>query len=155
MDNFEKKLNSKTEESGDSTLFQAIEKSGRSLNEVITMASIIEKEVFGDRDRKIVSGILWKRLDNGWFIGADATLLYQKNDNTITKQDLEQNSPYNTRNTKGLPPTPISNPSLQSIVAAIFPTETDYWFYLNDLNTGETIFAKTNEEHNLNRAKHL
>ncbi|MDX9970867.1 MAG: endolytic transglycosylase MltG [Candidatus Gracilibacteria bacterium] len=155
MDNFEKKLNLKTKESGEKTLFEAIKSSGRSLNEIIIMASIIEKEVFGEKDRKMVSGILWKRLDSGWFIGADATLLYEKDDNKITKQDLEKDSPYNTRNKKGLPPTAISNPSLESIIAAIFPIESEYWYYLNALDTGETIYAKTNEEHNLNRAKHL
>lgn len=155
MDNFEKKLNAKTDESGEKTLFEAVKDSGRSLSDIIIMASIIEKEVFGERDRKIVSGILWKRLDNGWFIGADATLLYEKDDNKITKKDLEKDSPYNTRNRKGLPPTAISNPSLESIRAAIFPIESEYWYYLNALDTGETIYAKTNDEHNINRTKHL
>lgn len=155
MDNFEKKLNTNTKESGEKTLFEKAKDSGRSLSDIIIMASIIEKEVFGEKDRKIVSGILWKRLDAGWLIGADATLLYEKDDNKITKTDLEKDSPYNTRKKQGLPPTAISNPSLESIIAAIFPTESEYWYYLNALDTGETIYAKTNDEHNANRARHL
>ncbi len=126
-----------------------------SYHEIITMASIIETEVFGKEDRKIVSGILWKRLQNNWRLDADATLLYIKNDRVITASDLQSDSPYNTRKFHGLPPGPIANPSLESIEAAINPIESEYWFYLNATQTGETIFAKTNEEHNINRARHL
>lgn len=155
MDNFENKLKQVVPETEPLSVFEAIDNSGRSLNDIIIMASIIEKEVFGKTDRKIVSGILWKRLDSDWLLGADATLLYGKSNNIITKTDLETDSPYNTRKILGLPPTPISNPSLESILASLYPTKTDYWFYLNTQDTGETIYAKTNEEHNINRAKHL
>jgi len=155
VDNFEKKLNQVVNESSPQTIFEAITKSKRSLDEIIIMASIIEKEVFGKEDRRLVSGILWKRLDNNWTIGADATLLYTKTDNIITKADLEKDDPYNSRKLRGLPPTPIANPSLDSIIASVFPKESEYWFYLNTKKTGETIFSKTNDEHNANRAKHL
>lgn len=127
----------------------------RSYHEIITMASIIETEVFGKEDRKIVSGILWKRMQNNWRLDADATLLYIKDDRTITAADLQSDSPYNTRKFHGLPPGPIANPCLESIEAAINPIESDYWFYLNAAKTGETIFAKTNDEHNRNRAIYL
>lgn len=129
--------------------------SERSIHEIITMASIIEIEVFGREDRKLVSGILWKRLENGWRLDADATLLYIKNDRTITAADLQSDSPYNTRKLRGLPPGPVSNPGLESIEAAINPTPSNYWFYLNRQDTGETIFAETNDEHNRNRARYL
>lgn len=129
--------------------------SGRSYHEIITMASIIEVEVFGREDRKLVSGILWKRLENGWRLDADATLLYIKDDRKITAADLQSDSPYNTRKLRGLPPGPVSNPSLESIEAAINPTSSNYWFYLNRQDTGETIFATTNDEHNRNRARYL
>ena len=155
LDNLEIKLNSKTKESGNITLLESIEKSDRSFMEIITMASIIEKEVRLKEDKFIVSGILWKRLDSDWLIGADATLLYITDDNNITYNELQIDNPYNTRKNSGLPPGPISNPSIESINAAIFPKETDYWFYLNTLDTGETIFSKTNEEHNQNKAKYL
>lgn len=126
-----------------------------SVHEIITMASIIENEVFGAKDRKIVSGILWKRLESDWAIGADATLLYITKDRKITAEDLAIDSPYNTRKNRGLPPGPISNPSIESIQAAMYPTESEYWFYLTTLDTGEVIYSKTNEEHNANKAKYL
>lgn len=121
----------------------------------LTMASIIENEVFGAKDRRIVSGILWKRLENGWPLGADATLLYITDDRHISGSDLALDSPYNTRKNGGLPPGPICNPSVDSIKAALNPEQSPYWFYLTTLDTGEVIYAKTNEEHNLNRAKYL
>ncbi len=123
--------------------------------EIIIMASIIENEVFGIEDRRIVSGILWKRLESGWTIGADATLLYITDDRTITSADLEIDSPYNTRKNGGLPPGPISSPSIESIEAAANPTKSEYWFYLTTLDTGEVIYAKSNEEHNQNKVKYL
>lgn len=132
-----------------------IKKQERSIYETIIMASIIEKEVNTDKDRPLVSNILWKRLDNGWFLGADATLLYGKNENDISSTDLMENSPYNTRNHKGLPPTPISNPGLASIEAAIYPESNPYWFYLTKPTSGEVVYAVTNDEHNENRAKYL
>lgn len=126
-----------------------------SIHEIITMASIIENEVFGVEDRKMVSGILWKRLAYGWTLGADATLLYITDDREIDTEDLEIDSPYNTRKNLGLPPGPISNPSVESIEAAMYPTENDYWFYLTTLDTGEVIYAVSNEEHNVNKATYL
>lgn len=148
LDNFEKKWEA-IKPTGESKLDQY------SLHEVLTMASIIENEVFGKEDKQIVSGILWKRLENSWTIGADATLLYITKDRTITSEDLALDSPYNTRKNLGLPPGPISNPSTESIEAALYPKKTDYWFYLTTLDTGEVIYSKTNEEHNLNREKYL
>ncbi len=143
LDNFESKF---------SDLEKEIKK--HSINEIITMASIIENEVFGEKDRKLVSGILWKRLQAGWMIGADATLLYITEDRKITASDLEINSPYNTRKNTGLPPGPICNPSIESIKAAMYPTENENWFYLTNLE-GEVIYSYSNEEHNANKAKYL
>jgi len=125
------------------------------VHEIVTMASIIEREVFGAENRKQVSGILWKRVESNWMIGADATLLYITPDNKITSADLEIDSPYNTRKHAGLPPGPIGNPSIESIKAAMYPAENNYWFYLTTLDTGEVIYSYSNEEHNANRAKYL
>lgn len=155
LDNFENKLNASYPETELNTLFQAIENSEKSLTDIIIMASIIENEVRGKKDRAMVSGILWKRLENNWTIGADATLLYLDDDRKIDSNDLESDNPYNTRKFQGLPPGPICNPSIESIIASLYPEESEYWFYLNTLDTGETIYAKTNDEHNLNKAKHL
>lgn len=144
LDNFEKKT---------ADLLPQLKK--HTVHQIVTMAAIIEKEVFGAENRKIVSGILWKRLEAGWMLGADATLLYTKADHKITSADLASDNPYNTRKVAGLPPGPISNPSLESIEAAMFPKDSPYWFYLTEPKNGEVIYAKTNEEHNANRAKYL
>lgn len=145
LNNFKKK----TEEVQDQ-----ISKSKRSLEEIITVASILEKEVKTMEDRQIVAGILWKRLDSSWRLDADATLLYTKADYKITTADLASDNPYNTRKFKGLPPGPIGNPSLNSIKAALNPKTTDYWFYLS-ASDGTTVFAKTNDEQNANKGKYL
>jgi len=123
-------------------------------NDVIIMASIIEKEIRTENDRPIVAGVLWKRLNSSWKLDADATLLYTKADNKITTADLNSDSPYNTRKFKGLPPTPICNPSIESIKASLNPIQSDYWFYLT-AKDGTVIYAKTNEEHNTNKTKYL
>lgn len=128
--------------------------SKHSLEEILTVASIIEKEVNGKEDREIVSGILWKRLASGWKLDADATLLYLSTDNKISKTDLNSNSPYNTRKFKGLPPGPICNPSIGSILAALHPKSSNYWFYLTAKN-GSVKYAATNKEHNKNKAEFL
>jgi len=144
LDNFERK-----------TIELIPEIKNHSVNEIITMASIIENEVFGEEDRHLVSGLLWKRLESGWTIGADATLLYITDDRELTAEDLAIDSSYNTRKNLGLPIGPISNPSLESIKAAMYPEASNYWFYLTTLDTGEVIYSSSNEEHNLNRAKYL
>lgn len=144
MDNFEKKW-----------LELEANLSDRTVHEIITMASIIESEVRGKEDRELVSGILWKRLDNDWMLGADATLLYITDDRKLTSEELGIDSPYNTRKNKGLPPGPIGNPGIESIEAALHPKESEYWFYLTTLDAGEAIYAESNEEHNANREKYL
>lgn len=128
---------------------------GKSLREIIIMASILEKEVRTDKDIPIVAGILWKRLDAGWLIGADATLLYLKDDRTIDYNDLQEDTPYNTRKNPGLPPGPICNPGMKSIMGALYPEDSPYWYYLTTLDTGEVIYARTNDEHNANKNKYL
>lgn len=127
----------------------------RSLHEIITMASILQKEVRTPQDYNTVSGILWKRLDSNWHIGADATILYATGKKTIDVEDLELDDPYNTRLHVGMPPGPISNPDIEHIKAAITPEDSDYWYYLTTLDTGEVIYARTNDEQNVNKAKYL
>lgn len=129
---------------------------GRTLDQVVIMASIIEREVLTDDDMAIVAGVLWQRLDDGVGLGADATVRYalEKWDGALTVQDLATNSPYNTRRYRGLPPGPISNPGLRALVAATRPEESEYYYYLSAPD-GRTYFAKTNDEHNANKAKYL
>lgn len=132
----------------------SLEKSGRSLQEVVTMASLLEREVRTPKDLPIVSGIIWKRLDNDWYLGIDATLLYKDDDGTLSSEDLTKDSPYNTRTSKGLPPTAIGNPGLETLEAALTPESSEYWFYLTD-SEGNVHYATTNAEHEANKAEYL
>ena len=133
-----------------------LEKFSKTIREIITMASILEEEVRTSEDRKIVAGILWKRIKMGIPLQVDAVFPYitQRKDRTITREDLKIDSPYNTYLNKGLPPGPISNPSLDAIIATINPVETKYLFYISD-KKGVTHFAKTLEEHNINVERYL
>jgi UPF0755 protein len=128
----------------------------RTIDEIVIMASIIEREVISDKDMAMVSGVLWKRVDEGIGLAADASIRYALNkwDGALTVDDLRIDSPYNTRRYRGLPPGPISNPGLRALLAAIRPEASEYYYYLSTPE-GETIFAKTNDEHNQNKAKYL
>ncbi len=128
----------------------------KTILEIITMASLIEKEVRTLEDKKIVSGILWKRIEAGMLLQVDATITYITGRKTteILQEELAIDSPYNTYKYKGLPPGPICSPGLESIEAAVYPQETEYWFYLSTPE-GETIFSKTLKEHNQAIAKYL
>lgn len=130
--------------------------STRTLHEAVTMASLIEEETRGDDERAVVSGILWKRFDGGMGLGVDAAVRYiiGKPTAAITTADLNVDSPYNLRKYRGLPPGPIANPGLKSIEAALSPQPTDYLYYLHGTD-GQIHYAKTNDEHNANRAKYL
>lgn len=133
-----------------------IAKSGRTEKDTIIMASIIESEANNKEDREIVSGILWKRLDEGLPLQVDATLTYinGKTSAQMTQGDLAFDSPYNTYVYKMLPPTPISNPGLESITAAVHPTATPYYFFLTGTD-GKMHYAKTFDEHKTNIRKYL
>lgn len=145
LNNFKNKINEHPE---------ILTQSRIKMHDLVTMASIVEREVRSSSDRKTVAGILWKRLNSGWKLDADATLLYTKLDNKITSSDLTSDNLYNTRKIGGLPPGPICNPSIDSILAALNPTESSYWFYLT-ARDGTTKYAVSNDEHNTNKAKYL
>lgn len=135
-------------------LWREFERSNRTLSEIITVASILEKEVKTKEDFPVVAGILWKRLDHNWPLQADATLLYGQRDRILSPEELRQDSPHNTYTRRGLPETPIGNPGLETIRAALFPSASPYWFYLTTKD-GKVIYAKTNDEHNENKRKFL
>ncbi|MDD5605985.1 MAG: endolytic transglycosylase MltG [Patescibacteria group bacterium] len=138
------------------SLTSQIESSSYSLHEIITLASLVEKEARTDEVRKMVAGILINRLDIGMRLDVDATVRYLTNNwkGPITQSDLNINSPYNTRRFAGLPPGPICNPGLAAIKAVLSPTDSDYLYYLHD-DDGNTYYAKTLSEHNANKAKYL
>lgn len=129
---------------------------GASFNDVVIMASIIEKEVSDPNDRRIVSGILWNRLAIGMPLQVDAVFQYAiaRGSAELTQEDLRSDSPYNTYTRKGLPPTAIGSPSKDALLAALQPIPTPYVYYLSG-NDGTTHYAKTFEEHKLNKAKYL
>ncbi len=129
---------------------------GKSLEEIIIMASLIEKEASGDEDRKIISGILWKRLSINMALQVDATFKYilGKESRDLTVTDLKIDSPYNTYTNRGLPPGPICNPGRDSILAALEPQASTYLYYLHS-QEGKVYFAKNFEEHKKNKANYL
>ncbi|OGI17506.1 MAG: hypothetical protein A3J63_04405 [Candidatus Moranbacteria bacterium RIFCSPHIGHO2_02_FULL_40_12b] len=148
LDNFDRKLSD--------DLNGEIKRQGKSIYEIMTMASIIENEVRTEDDRKTISDIFWGRIRTGQPLQSCATLAYilGVNKKQYSFEDTRVNSPYNTYLNKGLPPGPISNSGLISIKAAIYPIKTDYNYFLSDPETGQTIFSKTIEEHNANKVKY-
>ncbi|GMU74387.1 MAG: aminodeoxychorismate lyase [Candidatus Campbellbacteria bacterium] len=130
--------------------------SSRSIPDVVTMASILEEEAKTPEDKRIVAGILWKRIDIGMALQVDATFKYTlgKASHELTADDLATDTPYNTYTRTGLPPTPISNPGLESLRAALDPTATEYFYYLTG-NDGRMYYAEDFEGHKQNKAKHL
>jgi len=152
-DNFEKKLTT--------DLREEIGRQGKTIFEMVTMASLIEKEVRTLEDKKLVSGILWKRFKIGMPLQVDATIAYILEGNwgfSEMRREIaagkEVDSPYNTYKYPGLPLGPICNPGLESIMAAVYPEESDHWYYLSTPE-GETIFTGTLEKHNLAKAEHF
>ncbi len=140
----------------DATLRQGVKQSGKSLFSLITMASIIEEEGRTKEERDMISDVFWKRIAIGQALQSDATVNYVHGTTRLqpTFKDIDSNSPYNTYRNVGLPPGPISNPSIMSLRAAIFPKSNPYYYFLVDLNTGETVYAVTFEDHVRNRALH-
>jgi UPF0755 protein len=134
----------------------ALEVFGHSLKEVVTMASILEEEARTPETRRMVSGILWKRISLDMPLQVDAAFLYinKKKSSELTLDDLKIDSPYNTYKYRGFPPTPITNPGLDSILAAIEPTKSKYLYYLSDKD-GEMHYASTFEQHVQNKQKYL
>lgn len=138
-------------------------KTGLTFSQVISLASIVEREGHTDEDRPMIAGILRKRLQADWPLQVDATIQYalgyqadQKSwwKKTLSEEDKKMKSPYNTYLHTGLPPTPISNPGFAAIRAVLYATPSDYWFYLHD-RTGGVHYAKTIEEHTANIEKYL
>ncbi len=148
LNNFNSKASAKVTE--------AAKESGRSAYDILKVASIVEAEVPHKDDRPIIAGIIWKRLSIGMGLQVDSSVNYVTSGGhaSLTLDDLKIDSPYNTYKYRGLPPTPIGNPGLNAIEAAISPKESPYLYWLS-AKDGTTIFSKTLDEHNAARAKYL
>jgi UPF0755 protein len=120
---------------------------GYSVPEIVTLASIIEREAKVDAERRLMAGVYYNRLKHGMPLEVDATIEYAlpQHKTVLHYRDLEVDSPYNTYTHIGLPPTPISNPGIRSIDAALHPAHTDYLYYVYAGN-GRHHFSRTLQE---------
>lgn len=139
-----------------SEISQKIKTFGKPLSDVIKMASILEGEARQLETRRIIAGILWKRISLGMLLQVDTAFKYEigKTSFDLTIKDLRTDSAYNTYTRLGLPPTPISNPGLESILASVTPIQTNYLYFLTD-KTGVMHYARTHQEHVANKVKYL
>lgn len=131
---------------------EEIDAFGRPLHDVITMASILDREARLYETKRIVAGILWKREAERMPLQVDAVFgyIFERDTFNPTFADLEVESPYNTYRNLGLPPGPIANPGIDSIRAAVNPVETPYYFYLTGVD-GRMYYGRTFDEHVANR----
>ncbi|MEK7130136.1 MAG: endolytic transglycosylase MltG [Patescibacteria group bacterium] len=147
LDNFENKTKD---------ILAEVQSSGKDFHDVLTLASIVEREVPKTSERPIIAGLFLKRIQIGMALQSDATVNYVTGKYRLrpTYDDLQVDSPYNTYKNRGLPPSPIGNPSISSIKAVLNPEQSEYLYFLSK-PTGETVFSKTLDEHNENKAKYL
>lgn len=130
---------------------------GLTLHEVLTLASLIEREAYNDAERAKVSGVIHNRLDIDMILQIDATVIYglgegKEHMTRVLYSDLEKDNPYNTYRNAGLPPGPIASPGKKSIEAALYPEDHDYFYYV--LGEDGHVFSKTYAEHQRNVSKY-
>ncbi len=130
-------------------LSEEIERSGMSLHEVVTLASIVEKETGRPEERPLIASVFLNRLKKGMRLESDPTVIYglKDFDGNLTRRHLATPTPYNTYQIKGLPPGPIANPGIDSIKAVLNPVETDFLYFVSR-NDGTHHFSSTLREHN-------
>ncbi len=139
------------------TVVQA-EKAGLSVRDAVIIASLIEAETGKPDERALVSGVYHNRLERRMLLQCDPTLLYAlrlegRTDRNIKRSDFDNESPYNTYQFVGLPPGPVGNPGAASIVAALYPAETDFLYFVGR-NDGSHAFSRTLQEHNANVSRY-
>jgi UPF0755 protein len=136
---------------------EALARGGRTLHEVVVMASMLEREEPVPEQRPLVAGILWKRIDKGMALGVDATSRYELpewNDRqAFLKRLRDPEDPWNTRHRKGLPPGPIGAPTVASLQAALAPKPSEFWYYLHDAER-RLHPSRNGEEHEALRRKY-
>ena len=140
LDNYRRKI---TEE-----MLERVDELGMSMYDILKVASLIEKEAANDEERPVIASVIYNRINSDMVLGIDASVLYPYNDHegAPTAAMLEKDDPYNTRIRMGLPPTPICNPGLASINAALFPAATDYYYYALDTESGQHRFFRNGTE---------
>ncbi|NQU99747.1 MAG: endolytic transglycosylase MltG [Parcubacteria group bacterium] len=147
--NFDNKL--------DDELIKGIEERDENIFEIITLASIVQREVQTEEDMKGVAGVYFNRLYIGRNLESDVTVNYVtgKNDPTPSYADTDAESLYNTYQNEGLPPGPVANPGIMAIRATINPTDHDFYYFLTRLDTGEALFSTRGYEHEAKKEKYL
>ena len=157
MDGIVSKLISTMEEVFTDEYIARAEELGLSPHQILTIASLIEREAYNDGERKAVSGVIYNRLETDMLLQIDATVIYglgegKEHMTRVLYADLEKDNPYNTYKNTGLPPGPIASPGRKSIEAALYPENHDYFYYV--LGENGHVFAKTYKEHLVNVAKY-
>jgi UPF0755 protein len=152
LENFEKKVYKK--------LLQEKWYSNETIYDVITLASIVEKEEKSLKNKATVAGILKKRLNEWWMIGADITVCYphkltSEECKLVVTKYINQKNEYNTRTMVWLPKTPIGNPSYETVNATLNDKKTPYYYYLHDIKNGNIYYGRTNAEHERNKGLYL
>lgn len=150
LGNFETKINQKNDK-GES-IVSLCEKRGISIAEATTIASMVQMESAGEEFDAEIAGVVYNRLADPAsfpYLNFDSTLLYIRTDKkSLVKADLDDESPYNTYNHKGLPPGPICNPGYSQLSAAVNPEKHGYYYFVTDKDGTYHIFSKTLKEHN-------
>ena len=131
------------------SLLEDLNNTAFSYHQILTLASIVEREAVTDEDRALVAGVFYNRLNAGMPLQSDITVSYALGEHKelVTYQDLEVESPYNTYKASALPPGPINNPSLSAIKACIYPSSNNYYYFVADLKTGKIYYSQSQEEH--------
>lgn len=129
--------------------YEEIEEMDTTVHSILTMASFIEREGITPEDRELISGVFYNRLEINMPLQTDVSVTYAlgEHQERITYEDLEVDSPYNTYMHTGIGPGPVNNPAGDSIRASMYPAETDYMYFLADLNTRDVYFSETYEQH--------
>lgn len=130
---------------------------GLTQHEVITLASLIEKEAQVDAERSLIAAVFHNRLRRGMRLQCDPTVIYalgERFDGNLRKDDLQLDSPYNTYRYTGLPPGPIANPGRRALEAAVHPAAADYLYFVATRDGGRHVFSKSLQEHNVAVRQH-
>lgn len=137
--------------------YEEIQAGDLNVHEILTLASYIEGEGVSDEDRSLIAGVFYNRIEIGMLLRTDPSVSYALGEHRerITYADLEVDSPYNTYKYKGIGAGPINSPSASAIKASLNPAETDYLFFLADLETKKVYFSETYEQHLEYKSKYL